>query len=132
MTCRNDSFGENGFATLTDDTPTVLAFNTPPAKSAGCINMHVMLRRVSDGASKCMMFETAYKVDDDGTLSIIGGQQIFEEYGTSADIAALQGCTAALNVSGPDLQVIATSLDEDEIDWSCMTLGKYVAHVDPE
>jgi len=128
MPAYQNTFGENGLATYSDSDEHVLASNPIPDNCAGSIEFHIVARRVSNGAAKLFVFRTGFKRST-GAVTIFG-LELLNTLGTVGDLIALALVAADVQANDDAIDLVISGLASVELDWGCITAGKYLQHVE--
>lgn len=118
--------GENGVETYSDGDDHVLSSSPTPENACGTIDYEIRARRVSDGAAKFWSFRVAFKRESSDVTLV--GLNIPAGTGTTGDLIALTGATIDIVANGQNIDVEVNGIASTEIDWGCMTAGKYLKH----
>jgi hypothetical protein len=128
MSSNQVTIDECGIATTFNDTPTLIYSIDQPVNEdcVGWTRTVVSARRVSDGASKCFVFETGYTRDGDGDVVLFGTTEV-DRLASSG--SALDDLEAEYVVDGGHLQIQVVGQAATSIDWTVLNRGFHTYHL---
>lgn len=97
-----------------------------PEDAAGKLNIQVIARRVSDGATRVLEIDTLVKRSS-GDADVTPSVPV--DMATVADALALATLVVSVDNDGADVAVDVTGIASTEIDWSARVGGCLVGHV---
>ena len=112
-------------AETSNGTETTLDSRTIAQDAGGGLQVRVVARRVSDGATKVFNFEGGFKRV--GSANVVEfGINLLSTQGTVGDLAALVNVTANIDASGDDIRVRGKGLASTTFEWSVRVRGEYL------
>jgi hypothetical protein len=114
-------------ATFTDGSAELLYGRTVTDDGCGYMEIQIIARRVSDGATKTFDIVHGFKKNT-GDNATVFGLSILNTSGTVGDLLALSGVSATVVVSGENTNLMVTGLAETVIDWVFNVFGVELVH----
>lgn len=127
MSAEIEGIGYSGSQTYSTNSPQTIHSFTFPVNSGGIFVVHVVARRVSDGAVKTFDFAVSAKRSN-GDAVVFGGTLVRTQ-GTVADLLALVAVSIDVDALDADVRLRVIGLASTEIDWAFSFAGEAVKHI---